>query len=1350
MCDGRNVSTSEKNLLINKILESGKRTLIYECNKNQLLELAKQLHLEHETNWNIERLRKLISIHLKASSETIKMAFCDLKQFDGTNWDAFEKQMECVIIMNNVKDEKKVPLLITKLSTTVFDNLINICEPVSPVKKSYEDLCTILKRNYCKTTSPMINRSEFRRRNQNQGENIEEYVSVLRKLAKKCNFTDIEDQIKEKFIEGITSNTIKFELLKNCELQLEELIFLAKSVEAAIITSNRIDQTPEHGNMVPMYNNTVQNKKNFSWKKTQTANSSSVKKNERKCFCCGKTNHIRINCTLTKKYCSECGRQGHIFKMCPQRGTRTTNVVSANVKQNNDDEVEDLSSLFEEHEVFSLGVSKVPPHYISLNLEGKNIDFQLDTGSDVTVIPLFYKKKWLPQKEISKCKIVFKNFDQSTTEPIGILKNVTVTYKSKVLNLNLFVGNNNMPCILGRDWLNQFNLWPPKLASITDEHETQDIYVQNSKITFENVSEAEQYIRKRFAEVFTPGWGDFKGEEIILKIKPEAKPKCLPVRRVPFALRDKVTNEIIRLLKNGRIEPVKHSQWGTPVVPILKPDGSVRLCGDYKLTLNPHLQVDHFPLPHTEEIFNTLRDGEYFCELDLKEAYLQAPLSKESQDYTVIVTELGTYKYKYLPYGVSTGPGSFQRLMSNKLFNIPNVSVFIDNIYLSGKNLNDMVKTLILVLTKLQECGFKLKPQKCKLFQQYIDVFGYRITKNCIKVIKENTEPLLKAPPPTNLTLLRSFLGKINYYSRFLKDMSGILAPLYNCTKNNKFQWTPQCQEAFIKIKKKLASAKSLRHYDPDLPLILTCDASDVGIGAVLSNRDKSGIVKPVAFASKKLSSAEQKYSTIDKEALAIVFGVTKFYNYTYGRSFELETDSAALMRIFGPTKSIPKMAAKRLQHYAIFLSAFRYKIRHIKTSENPADYISRTTQNDKEKINLNKICKEGEISNLNFVNESKMEFLDWKVIQRETKKDSKLSKILRYSVDGWPNKENVEKKLTPYYNRKDEISTDRQCLFWGYRIIIPDVLQEKTLKEIHKSHFGIVKMKEIARSYFWWPNLDKEIESVTKECKACLTHSKCPPKIVNPWPVAPSAWHRIHADFLGPFNKKMFLVIVDSYSKWVEAFIMNNITTNTTIEILKSLFARFGYPHHLVTDNGTSFTSAQFQEFCKTMQIKHTLSPPYHPATNGAAERFVETFKSHVTKIMESGHNMVSAMNLFLSDYRCTPQRSSGVTPARLMLGREIRSRFSLLRPPPISDKLNEAQVKQSDYASSDRKVRFVVGDKVIVKDYRKGYKPWILGIIVKESVPDTTYLIDVSGAVCKRHVNQMRPCSERVEIES
>lgn len=1335
-----------------KTKKKGSRSWIYKLSKPLLHEKLEELSINYDEEATVDDLRKLLSTYCKQQSsasstaagsklESITkttMTSYDLKQFEGENWEVFEQQLECIITLNEVTEDKKVSLLVTKLSPKVFETLADICGPVKPVKKTYQELCNILKEKYCQQQSSFLERSIFRKRNQLQNETIEDYVTALRKLAKRCDFKDMADQIKDKFIDGAHSKLVKFELLKNSQkLSLEETIQLARTVETALLNTNEDPIQSE------VFQNVQRNNSNNRRYKT---NYPKVEQNrvEKKCFCCGKNNHLQSECSLKFKYCSECGQQGHIFRMCKKKGSqpqRDLLMIEGNAENSEDKKPENNSTTNEEYQMYSLHrVSRIPPYYLNMNLEGKNIQFQLDTGSEVTVISLKDKNCYFPNKNIETCNVIFKNFDQSESKPLGIIKNITVRCNNKTQHLNLFVSQNNSPRIIGRDWLYQLNLWPPNILG-TNVLSTNEMNMCNN-----NVSGLKQEIKDKFAEVFSPGWGNFRGETISLKLKPDVKPRSLPVRRVPYALKDKVKHEINRLLINGRIQPVEHSQWGTPVVPILKPDGTVRLCGDYKLTVNPHLEVDHFPLPHVDDIFDSLKNGKYFCELDLKEAYLQAKLDEVSQDCTVIVTEVGTFKYLYLPYGVSTGPGSFQRLMCKKLANIPNTAIFIDNIYISGCDLQDTMNTLCMVLKKLRECEFKLKLEKCKFFTESIDVFGFRIDESGINVIKSNIEPLLKAKPPTNLTMLKSFLGKINYYSRFLKDMSTIIAPLYDCTKKNNFCWTEECDKSFESIKAKLSHVDNLRHYDPNLPLILTCDASDKGLGAVISNRDKNGEIKPIAYASKKLNAAEQRYSAIDKEAMAIVFGVTKFYNYTYGRPFELETDSAALVRIFGPTKSIPKMAAKRLQHYAIFLSAFNYKIKHIKTNCNPADFLSRSLQTDEDdKLELHSLCLSGNESYCNYVNNSKIDGLDWKIIQKETSKDPLLSQIIRYTYDGWPEKHLILKENLPFYNRKEEISVDRSCLFWGHRILIPSSLQESILGELHKSHFGIVRMKEIARSYFWWPGLDSEIEQITKNCLTCLRNRKNPQKDdLKPWPVPPTAWYRIHADFAGPFYNKMFLIVVDSYSKWPEVFEMTSITSTKTIDIFKQLFARFGFPVQLVTDNAPTFTSEEFRIFCKLAHIKHTFSPPYHPATNGAAERFVETFKSHTMKIKESGLTLSSALNLFLSDYRSTPQRTTGITPAKLMLGRELRNRFSLLRPPPFSEKFYEMREKIKQNHPGNRNITLIVGQKVMVRDYRKGNKPWIQGIITGESIPGVTYSVDVNGSSWKRHIDQILTCSD------
>jgi hypothetical protein len=648
-----------------------KTTWIYKLTKGQLQEELNKLNIDYNgDSATVDELRQLLVKYCKDQQENeVKqkkgdMANVNLQAFDGDKWETFEQQFECCITLHEIAEEKKVPLLLTKLTPPVFETLTLLCAPNKPTSLPYPKLVDLLKNKYVKQQSVFLERAAFRGRNQMQNEKIEDYALELRRLAGKCAFKDMDEQIKEKLVDGVCSKVVKFELLKaNADMTLENIITLARTVEAALLESNNTKYNPgtpevyyqQRENDRPMNNKRfIKGKPNIS--------------RQIRCYCCGNDNHIRTECRLKKKYCSECGQQGHIFKVCPKKRAGKINFVE---KEENEMHQPECGSS-DEYQMYSVNVSKVPPHFLELNVESKSVNFQLDTGSDVTVIPLQLKEDLFPCIDIKKCNIRFRNFDQTVSQPVGILENLTVKFNDITKQLNVFVTKNS-PCIIGRDWLKELMLWPPTFI-------TNNMYTLSKSVN--NVSEARAEIKERFAEVFSPGWGNFKGETISLKLKPEAKPKSLPVRRVPFALQDKVKAEITRLLQNGRIEPVETSQWGTPVVPILKGDGSVRLCGDYKLTVNPHLEVDHFPLPHIEDIFNSLNNGEYFCELDLKEAYHQAPLDEGSKDCTVIVTESGTFRYNYLPYGVSTGPGSFQRLMSKKLLDIPNTAVFIDNIYI--------------------------------------------------------------------------------------------------------------------------------------------------------------------------------------------------------------------------------------------------------------------------------------------------------------------------------------------------------------------------------------------------------------------------------------------------------------------------------------------------------------------------------------------------------------------------------------------------------------------------------------------------------------------------------------------
>lgn len=496
---------------------------------------------------------------------------------------------------------------------------------------------------------------------------------------------------------------------------------------------------------------------------------------------------------------------------------------------------------------------KIPSAILEVDVNGKVLEFEVDTGADVSTITLADKQLYFPDLKIKQKNVIFTNFDQSTSTPLGIIEQLCVSYKSvQVSNLRLFIVKDGLPKIIGKDWLSALKLWPPTFEQNVCEISSREKIIKDIKIEFK--------------EIFEPDMGCFTGEPIHLVIEPNVKPIFMPVRTVPYALKNKVKEEIKRLLANKRIEPVQYSEWGTPVVPVLKPDGTVRLCGDYRITINKYLRIDHYPLPTIDNIMMKLQGNNYFCELDLREAYLQAPLDEDSQNLVTIVTEEGVFKYKYLPFGVSTGPGSFQRLITQRLSGL-DIIVYIDNIYVYGKSLSETIEKLKLVLQRLKESGLKLKINKCKFFEDKLDVFGLEVNKLGVKVIKSKIQPLLSLPRPENTKMLKSFLGKVNYYNRFLQNMALILKPLYDCLKKNKYDWTTECENSFREIKKSLINTTPMSHFDQNSTVILTCDSADSGVAAILSVKDKDHVIKPVAYASKKLNDAQMKYPILEKEA---------------------------------------------------------------------------------------------------------------------------------------------------------------------------------------------------------------------------------------------------------------------------------------------------------------------------------------------------------------------------------------------------------------------------------------------------------------------------------------------------
>ena len=317
----------------------------------------------------------------------------------------------------------------------------------------------------------------------------------------------------------------------------------------------------------------------------------------------------------------------------------------------------------------------------------------------------------------------------------------------------------------------------------------------------------------------------------------------------------------------------------------------------------------------------------YFSELDLANASLQIPVCESDQNFLVVSTEKGLFKWKCLPFGLASDPGIFQRFIFQLLCGIEGIVVYLDDILICSSSLADQEKKLKLVLDRLSNANVKLNVKKCELNKSVIEFLGYEISAKGLSPSHTKVRAILDAPEPRNLVELQSFLGLVTYYSRSLYRFSDILSPLYDLTKKGvKFVWCKNCQIALDLVKKSLCSSTALSCFTGESKVIIEVDASPVGVSAVLLQIE-NGTERPIAFASKKLSSAEKNYSQTDREALVMAFGVTKFKYFLLGRIFELRTDHKPLLGLFGKSKSIPKNSNARLTRWSILLSQYSFHL---------------------------------------------------------------------------------------------------------------------------------------------------------------------------------------------------------------------------------------------------------------------------------------------------------------------------------------------------------------------------------------------------------------------------------------
>ena len=1203
-------------------------------------------------------------------------------------------------------------------------------------------------------------------------------------MADDCKFTNLDDQVLDQLAIGLKSKSVIAELLKIDNPTLKTALKKALASEAVNLSAEKLqetcnkDESSSEVHKINMASSNLKTRGNStrgrgragrkyrrgcqqqSWQQRnqqREEEASRERPGERSsttagytagCYCCGRPGHYARNCRYNRASCNICQRRGHLSNVCSSRRSGETHekknsqvgyLRAKNADSDSDDslnkEIKHMFSSEQTRNVHCIGTympgnTRVEPQFLPVKINNTELLMEMDTGAALSIISVATKSKYFQGVKLHNADVTLLNHDESPYIPVGMLKNIIVEANGVEIAADVYVTKSNGPAIIGRPWLKALNLWPLYAELRINKIET-DNYKDKLKETL-----------KKNEAIFSKEKGSFTKGEVKLELKENSKPIYVQARTVPFALKEKIEHELDRLVKEGTMEPVEESEWATPIVPVLKQNGEVRICADFKVTVNPQLITVRHPAPSFDHAIANLQGGEKYSKIDLKEAYLQMPVAEESQPLLTINTHKGLFRYRYMAFGISSAPGIFQLRMEEILKGIPGVAVVVDNIVVTGQNTKQHLERLDKVLTKLNECGLKVRVDKCQFFKDKITYLGYQICKNEISIDPAKYQAIVEMKNPENKPELELVLGKINYYNRLLKNRAAILKPLYECKNRVEFVWDQACELSFRRVKEELKSI--VVNYDPQLPIILTCDASPRGLAAYLS-QPYSDRDRLVACASKGLTKAQVNYSQIDREAAAIIFGISKFYDYLYAREFTLRTDNKPLSRIFGPNKGIPRMATSRLQNWAHFLSAFSYKIECIRSEENiVADAFSRLPGGK-----CDKPCeKEIEVTYLHYVVQSESVNFDYKTVARKTAKDKLFSMIKRCVEQGWPESKikNWKEELKPFVLRKDELSVERGCLMWGHRVLIPPKLQGQVIQKLHECHFGIVRMKSVARSVVWWPRIDSMLEEKAKSCTYCAQVSDNPKKMaLTPWPWPDQPWQRLHADFAGPFLGHTYFLLIDAHSKWPEIFIVKNLTAKATIDLFKKIFAIHGLPLHVVTDSGTQFVSEECKVFFKQLGIKQTFTTPRHPATNGAAENFVKTFKRKIKAMVESENISVQiAIERFLFAYRSSKHTITGESPAKLLFNRELRKSLDLLRP-DIKVSVKMKQEMQIKNYRGKRVDQYLVGDVILARDFRKNYDVWSEAKIVQILSP-CNYLIKFKEGegVHKRHGNQIKPWQE------